>query len=370
MPRPGERFADTWQGDGAERRSGVNVWGFMTVDVERGILYIPFAAPAFDRYGGDRHGDNLFGSSIVAADARTGRYLWHFQVVRHDIWDNDLQAPPLLFDARIGGATVPAVAVSSKNGLLFFLNRVSGAPIHAVEERPAPASDVPGEATAPTQPHPAVTPPLARITFAADDIAELTPEHTQWCRDWIADKQMVAGGLYQPVHLNQPTISFPGLQGGNNWGGGAYDPTTGLLYLNTSDLGQVTELVPSTGPLAYERGPTSGRFIQQNTRLPCQKPPWGQLHAVDTATGLVRWQATFGCFRQLTRRQARQRGAPTSAGRSSRQVVWCSSAQRTTTAFARSNRGAVACCGRILWKPRPTPHPSATEARTVANMWP
>ena len=162
VPRPGERFADTWHGDGAERRSGVNVWGFMTVDVERGILYMPFAAPAFDRYGGDRHGDNLFSSSIVAADARTGRYLWHFQVVHHDIWDNDLQAPPLLFDARIGGAAVPAVAVSSKNGLLFFLNRVSGAPLHAVEERPVPASDVPGEAAAPTQPYPVVTPPLAR----------------------------------------------------------------------------------------------------------------------------------------------------------------------------------------------------------------
>ena len=294
VPRPGERFADTWQGDGAERRSGVNVWGFMTVDAERGILYMPFAAPAFDRYGGDRHGDNLFSTSLVAADARTGRYLWHFQVVHHDIWDNDLQAPPLLFDARIGGATVPAVAVSSKNGLLFFLNRVTGAPIHAIEERPVPASDVPGEAAAPTQPYPTVTPPLARTAFESDDIAELTPEHTQWCRDWIADKQMVAGGLYQPVRLNRPTINFPGLQGGNNWGGGAYDPTTGLLYLNTSDLGQVTELVPSTGPLAYERGPTSGRFMQQATRLPCQKPPWGQLHAIDTATGLVRWQATLG----------------------------------------------------------------------------
>jgi len=294
VPRPGERFADTWHGDGGERRSGVNVWGFMTVDVARGILYMPFGAPAFDRYGGDRVGDNLFSTSIVAADARTGRYLWHFQVVHHDIWDNDLQAPPLLFDARIGDETVPAVAVSSKNGLLFLLNRVNGEPLHGVEERPVPASDVPGEVAAPTQPWPLAPPPLARTAFAADDLATLTPEHTQWCREWIAEKKMVAGGLYHPVRLNRPTISFPGLQGGNNWGGGAFDPTTGLLYLNTSDLGQVTELVPSTGPLAFERGPTSGRFMQAATRLPCQAPPWGQLHAIDTATGAIRWQATLG----------------------------------------------------------------------------
>ena len=299
VPRPGERFADTWRGDGAERRSGVNVWGFMTVDVERGILYMPFGAPSFDRYGGDRLGDNLFGTSIVAADARTGRYLWHFQAVHHDIWDNDLQAPPLLFDARVGDQTVPAVAVSSKNGLLFLLNRISGVPIHAVEERPAPASDVPGEAAAPTQPWPIATPPLARTSFAPDEVADLTPEHTQWCREWIADKRMVPGGLYHPVRLNKPTISFPGLQGGNNWGGGAFDPQTGLLYLNTSDLGQVTELVPSAGPLAYERGPTSGRFMQPATRLPCQQPPWGQLHAIDTATGAVRWAATLGVSDQL-----------------------------------------------------------------------
>jgi quinoprotein glucose dehydrogenase len=294
VPQRGERFGDTWAADSAERRSGVNVWGFMTVDAERGILYMPFGAPSFDRYGGDRHGDNLFGTSLVAADMRTGRYLWHFQVVHHDVWDNDLQAPPLLFDAQVGRRRVPALAVSSKNGLLFILNRLTGKPIHPIEERPVPMSDVPGEQTAPTQPLPLVTPPLARTEFAPEDLAQLTLEHTEWCRAWIAEKRMVGGGLYHPVRLNQPTISFPGLQGGNNWGGGALDPATGTLYLNTSDLGQVTELVPSTGPLAYERGPTGGRFMQSATRLPCQKPPWGQLHAIDTTTGRVLWQATLG----------------------------------------------------------------------------
>lgn len=294
VPRPGERFHDTWAPGSAAQRSGVNVWGFMTVDVARGILYMPFGAPAFDRYGGDRHGDNLFSTSLVAADIRTGRYLWHFQVVHHDIWDNDLQAPPLLFEVSADGQQQPAVAVSSKNGLLFVLNRVTGKPIHPVEERPVPPSDVPGELAARTQPFPRLTPPLARTSFTLTDLATLTPEHTAWCRNWITEKDLVSGGLYHPVKLNQPTISFPGLQGGNNWGGMAFDSASGLLFVNTSDLGQVTELVPSQGPLAYERGPVSGRFMQPETRMPCQRPPWGQLHAVDTDTGRIAWQSTLG----------------------------------------------------------------------------
>ncbi len=368
VPRPGERFADTWQGDAAERRSGVNVWGFMTVDVERGILYLPFGAPAFDRYGGDRHGDNLFSTSLVAADARSGRYLWHFQVVHHDIWDNDLQAPPLLFEARVDGATVPAVAVSSKNGLLFFLNRVDGEPIHAIEERPVPASDVPGEAAAPTQPFPLVTPPLARIAFEPDDVAQVTAEHTQWCRAWIAEKAMVAGGLYRPVRLGQPTISFPGLQGGNNWGGGAFDPESGLLYLNTSDLGQVTELVHPTGPLAYERGPTSGRFMQPATRLPCQKPPWGQLHAIDTATGLIQWQATLGVSDNLPI-DKQDTGRPNVGGPivTAGGLVFIGATDDNR--FRAFDAGNGRLCGLTLSKPRPTRRRSATEAPTAANTW-
>ncbi len=138
MPLPGQPGHETWEGDSARGRSGVNVWGFMTVDSERGIAYLPFAAPTWDRYGGDRKGANLFGTSLVAVDALTGKYLWHFQVVHHDIWDNDLQAPPALFDVRKQGRSVPAVAIVSKNGLLFMLDRRTGEPIHPVEERAVP----------------------------------------------------------------------------------------------------------------------------------------------------------------------------------------------------------------------------------------
>ena len=145
IPRAGEKYNDTWAGDSWKNRSGVNVWGFLTVDAQRGIVYMPFGAPSVDQYGGDRAGDNLFSTSLVAADANTGKYLWHFQVVHHDIWDADMTGAPALIDVKQGGRTIPAVAAINKVGLLFLLDRVTGKPIYGVEERPVPQSEVPLE---------------------------------------------------------------------------------------------------------------------------------------------------------------------------------------------------------------------------------
>ncbi len=299
VPRPGEAFHETWGQGGADARSGANVWGFMTVDADRGIVYMPFAAPSFDRFGGDRPGDNLYSSTLVAADAATGKRLWHFQVVRHDIWDNDLQAPPVLFDVMKGKRRIPAVAIVSKNGLVFVLDRVTGKPVFPVKQVKFPASKVPGEITSPTQPIPQVTPPLSRTSFSMDDVADVTPELKAGCTDWVTGNKMVSGGLYVPVGFNEVTISFPGLQGGGNWGGFTFAADRRYLIVNTSELGQVTALVPSKGPLPVERGPVSGRFQLPGSKLMCQQPPWGKLSAVDTSTGKIAWAVPLGVTDEL-----------------------------------------------------------------------
>src|SRR6266851_3297309 len=201
VPRAGEKYNDTWVGDSWKNRSGANVWGFMTVDAERGIVYMPFGAPSVDQYGGDREGDNLFSSSIVAADANTGKYLWHFQVVHHDIWDGDLAAAPALIDVERGGTTIPAVAVVNKVGLLFLLDRVTGQPIYGVEERPVPQTEVPLERTSKTQPFPLKPAPLSRISISAADIATVTPELEAACKKLIEGMQL--GGPYLPNSYNR-----------------------------------------------------------------------------------------------------------------------------------------------------------------------
>jgi quinoprotein glucose dehydrogenase len=313
VPLPGQPGHETWEADSARGRSGVNVWGFMTVDRERGIAYLPFGAPTWDRYGGDRKGANLFGTSLVAVDALTGRYLWHFQVVHHDIWDNDLQAPPVLFDVRKEGRSVPAVAIVSKNGLLFILDRRTGKPIHPVEERAVPASDVPNEQTWPTQPFPLRPPPLARNSFSPDELATVTPQLHTFCEDFVTKNRMRSGGPYLPVGYNVVTINFPGLQGGANWGGASFDPTRGYLFVNTLDMGQVTSLVDSDGPLPVARGPVSGRFQEPSSRLMCQQPPWGRLTAVNVHSGEIVWQSVLGVSDNLPK-DVQRTGRPNVGG--------------------------------------------------------
>jgi quinoprotein glucose dehydrogenase len=296
VPRPGEYGHDTWRDDSWKDRSGVNNWGFMTADTRRGVLYIPFGAPSWDRYGGDRAGDNLFSSSLIAVDAATGRRLWHFQLVHHDIWDFDLEGPPTLVEVKRGGKAIPAIALASKSGLLFLLNRVTGKPIYPVVERPVPASDVPGERASKTQPFPLRPGPLARIGMTAAEVAGVTPELKAYCDAFIAKNDINLGGPYLPAGFNRVTVNFPGTLGGVNWGGGAFDPKLGYFIVNTLDLAQVQSLVaaPPGSPLPYRAGPVFGRFWQESTRLPCQSPPWGRLLAVDVNRGRIVWQSPLG----------------------------------------------------------------------------
>jgi quinoprotein glucose dehydrogenase len=294
VPRPGEFGHDTWEGNSWQQRSGTNVWGFMTVDERRGIVYMPFGAPTWDRYGGDRIGANLFGTSIVAADARTGKYLWHFQIVHHDIWDLDAESPPLLLDVPQGNRRIPAVAIVSKSGLFFLLNRVTGRPIFEVQERPVPASDVPGEQAWPTQPFPVKPAPFARQSFSIEDIATVTPELEAYCRNFIESNHVRMGGPYLPLGYKTPTLNFPGRQGGANWAGGAYDPAQDLFFINANNLGQVEQLRPRDDGTLTTADPTSGRFSQRDDMLMCQQPPWGTLTAIRVGSGEIAWQSTLG----------------------------------------------------------------------------
>jgi quinoprotein glucose dehydrogenase len=312
VPRPGELGHESWEGDSWRDRSGVNVWGFMTVDVERGMLYAPIAAPAWDRYGGDRAGDNLFSSSVVALDARTGRRLWHFQLVHHDVWDLDTQAPPLLLDVRRRRTTVPAVAIVSKGGYFFLLDRRTGEPLLDVKEQPVPASELPGERAARTQPIPVTAPPFARTEFSLRDVATVTPELEAFCRGFIAEHGMRAGGPYLPIGRT-PTIHFPGRLGGANWGGGSYDPVRGLFFVNASNLGHVEQLTPRSDGTLTNAGAATGRFSDRERKLPCQQPPWGTLTAIDVRTGRIAWQSALGVSDQLPAAAART-GRPNIGG--------------------------------------------------------
>jgi len=294
VPRPGETGHDTWGGDSWKQRSGVNVWGYMTVDRERGILYMPFGAPNFDRVGTDRPGNNLFGTSVVAVNAATGKLIWYFQVVHHDIWDYDTEAPPTLVNLRRDGKTIPAVVIVNKTGLLFVLNRVTGKPVFPVVEKPVPPSDVPGEQASPTQPFPVTPAPLAPMSV---DLYHDLPEHTAWCKAYVDDNHMLlAKQPYTPPAFNRYSVNLPGTHGGVNYSGGAFDPTLGLFVVNVNNLGQPMRIVHDPAGGYTNSGPFAGqvRFWNPEKHLPCTEPPWGQLVAIDVNSGKIAWRSVLG----------------------------------------------------------------------------
>ena len=333
VPQPGEFGHETWE-DGWDPRSGVNVWAYnMTVDEERGILYMPLSSPAANYWGGDRPGSNLFGNSLVAVSAETGDYIWHFQTVHHDLWDMDQPAPPALLDIQHEGETVPALALVGKTGLMYILDRVTGEPIFGVEERPVRAGSVPGEWYSPTQPFPVKPPPLARMSFTPDEMVtaeDTTPEHAAACRDlWDRSGGFRNEGPYTPFlfkeHDQPPvtTVQFPGAGGGVNWGGVSADPTTGYVFVNSSDsslAGWIEEKIEGGNygrgtqgsDQPYDRASVGGPgpYAGFNARvedadgnsignLPCQKPPWSRLIAVNANTGDIAWETVLGINENL-----------------------------------------------------------------------
>ena len=235
VPHPGEPGYDTWPPDAWKYIGGVNTWGEISIDEKRGIAYFPLGSPTYDFYGADRKGANLYSDCLLALDARTGKYLWHFQMVHHDLWDDDAVAAPKLLTVRHDGKDVDVVAQATKQGFLYVFDRVTGKPIWPVEERKVPQSDVPGEQSWPTQPFPTAPPPFARQNFTAGDVNPyiLDPKEIAKLKEAVSNSRNL--GLFTPPALVN-TMQIPGNNGGANWGSTAVDPKRGWLYVASKEL--------------------------------------------------------------------------------------------------------------------------------------
>jgi glucose dehydrogenase len=314
IPHPGEFGYDTWPRDAWKTVGGANVWGEFSLDEKRGIVYAPTASAKYNFYGADRKGANLFGDCLLALDARTGKRLWHFQMVHHDIWDYDDATAPKLLTVRHAGKTVDAVAQVSKQGFVWVFNRVTGEPLWPIEERPVPRSDMPREETWPTQPFPLKPPPFARQKFTAEDLSPfLDPQERARYRDEILSARNE--GLFTPPGRHN-TIQMPGNNGGANWGGAAVDPANGTLYVVSKDLPAMLKLEPdasqaeSNRPQSNEDRYTSGfGFMIAASGLSPIAPPWSSLTVYDLNEGTIKWKIPLGDVPELAARGFRNTGS-------------------------------------------------------------
>jgi len=303
--------ADTWKNGSAHRTGAANAWSVIVADAARNLVFVPTSSPSPDYFGGERLGDNLFSNSVVALRADTGARVWHFQTVHHDLWDYDVASPPILFDWRKDGRTIAAMGIASKTGHLFVLDRATGKPLIAVEERAVPRSDVPGEEASPTQPFPTSPRSLARTSLRPDDAWGLTDEDRAWCRETVS--RLRSDGFFTPPSL-QGTIVVPGNVGGMAWGGIAHDRVNDLLIMPVNNIAAEVRLIARNDVEAERKGGRlSGDFeyapqqgtpyalvrrllLGPKTFLPCTPPPWGTLTAVKATTGDVAWQVPLGQF--------------------------------------------------------------------------
>jgi quinoprotein glucose dehydrogenase len=320
IPHEGEVGYDTWPKDAWKSVGGANNWAEMSVDRARGIVYVPTASPKYNFYGANRPGANLFGDCLLALDARTGKRIWHFQMVHHDIWDWDNATAPKLLTVRHNGQPVDVVAQAGKTGFLYVFNRVTGEPLWPIEERPVPRSDMPGEETWPTQPFPTAPPAFARQSFTEKDVSQFVTdpaERAQLIEDIRGARNE---GMFTPPGL-RPTIQMPGNNGGSNFAGAAIDPAHGTMFVVSKDFPAMLKLelggpntsawrgapappsdAPSSGSVAPSKpaDPKAAQyksgfgFIVTSSGLSAIAPPWTTLTAYDLNQGTIKWQTPLG----------------------------------------------------------------------------
>jgi quinoprotein glucose dehydrogenase len=297
IPQEGEFGNETWEKDSWRHTGAANVWGSLTADPELGYVYLPTSTPTNDYYGGHRPGNNLFAESIVCLDAKTGRRVWHFQMVHHGIWDYDATAAPLLVDITVGGKRIKAVAVVTKQAFTYVFDRVTGQPVWPIEERPVPKGSVPGEWYSPTQPFPTKPPAFDRQGLTMDDLIDFTPALKQEAATILND--YVYGPIYTPPSFvgdgKRGTILMPGAGGGANWHGAAVDPETGYLYVpsrTAPSVIQIDKADKTRSDFDYMRG--GGAGLRGPQGLPLYKPPYMRLTAIDLNAGTIAWMVPLG----------------------------------------------------------------------------
>jgi quinoprotein glucose dehydrogenase len=313
IPQRGEFGNNTWDGGSWQFTGHTNVWAPMSLDEARGLLYMPVSTPSNDYYGGRRPGQNLFAESIVCLDATTGKRQWHFQIVHHGLWDYDPASAPNLVTITVDGKRIDAVVQLTKQGWAFVFDRVTGKPVWPIEERAVPRSSVPGEASWPTQPFPTKPPPFESQGVTLADAFDATPE---WKGRATAELQKYQlGPIYTPPSL-QGTVALPGVWGGANWGGGAFDPASGRLYVKTTRSPAIFKMEPFTksAQVPDRRDEVDAEYVQRSPSsfidgVPILKPPYAHLVAIDLNRGDIAWKVPFGDAPE-TRSQPALKGVP------------------------------------------------------------
>ena len=293
VPEDGEPGAETWERGSNAYTGHAGVWTTFSADPDLGLVSLPTEAPTHDWYGGDRLGDNLYSSSLVAIDVETGEPVWHYQLVHHDIWDFDTPTAPILVDIEVDGRPVNAVVQITKQGWAFVFDRETGEPVWPIEERAVPQSDIPGERVSPTQPFPTKPPPFSRQGASEDDLIDFTPELREKAREVVANLEF--GTLFSPLRLvdldngYRGMLRLPRSTGGGNWEGGAVDPETGILYVTSQMSPSVEALEPPGDGVEADYTVASGVRLSVDG-LPLLKPPYGRITAIDLNRGEILWQ--------------------------------------------------------------------------------
>lgn len=311
VPQPGEANFGTWGPTGWQDRHGPGAWVPMTVDTAHGLVYIPLGNATDQNYGGTRPGKDLYAASLICLNAETGKLVWYQQLTHHDVFDWDVNGPPTLITVKKDGVEIPAVAQTDKNGLMFIFNRLNGDPIFGMEERPVMASDAPGEQSWPTQPFPIKPGPIARISMTRDEVSHISPAATKSCLAQY-DKAVQAGP--DTPYLMEPSLVFPSSEGGPSWSGPSFDPQLGYIIVNSRDLGTMGVLQPtkSNGVLpSYAKRKIP---FDDPEGYPCSAPPWGELMAINAATGDFVWRVPLGEYKELTARGIPDTGTPNAGG--------------------------------------------------------